>query len=121
MMPRAYLLLVGAAALLGVLAVATPSLPPRSIDQGDAALVFAERACLDYDVTPDTVAYDTCVSRATKAFEHGEPDIAYMQARATREAREACLSNGLASETPSFTQCVKNQSEKRANSSTLSR
>ena len=115
MVSRAHLLIVGAAGLLGVLAVATPSPPPHAVDQAGGVRVFAERACLDYDLTPGTAAYETCVSRAAKAFEQGEPDVAYMQARATREARDACLSNAL--EPPNFTQCI----VKRANSSTLTR
>jgi hypothetical protein len=121
MLARAHLLIVGATVLLGVLAVAAPPFPPRPVGQGDGAVVFAERACLDYDVTPGTVAYEICVSRAAKAFEQGEPDVAYMQARATREARDVCLSNGLQPQTPGYTQCVVIQSEKSAQPSMLMR
>jgi hypothetical protein len=72
-----------------------------SRDQADAqsgqALAFAEHACLEYGVTPGTRTFERCVVGAAKAFDRGEPDIAYAEARVARAAREACKS---ADETP---------------------
>src|SRR6267154_186080 len=95
-MHRARLIVVATAGSLAV-ATATPYRPANA--QVAQARIFAERACLDYGVTPSTAAHESCVTRATRAFERGEPDIAYMQARVTRDAREACLSYGLPMET----------------------
>ena len=65
--------------------------PRQAADaQSGQALVFAEHACLDYGVTLNTAAFESCVTRASRAFDRGEPDLAYMQARLTREARNAC-------------------------------
>lgn len=65
-----------------------------SRDQADAqsgpALAFAEHACLDYGVTPGTPTFEHCVVSAAKAFDRGEPDIAYAEARTARASREAC-------------------------------
>lgn len=66
-------------------------------DQADAqsgqALAFAEHACLEYGVTPGTRTFEQCVVSATKAFDRGEPDIAYAEARIARAGREACASS----------------------------
>lgn len=68
-----------------------------SRDQVDAqsgqALAFAEHACLEYGVTPGTQAFERCVVGAAKAFDRGEPDVAYAEARAARASREACKSS----------------------------
>ena len=45
--------------------------------------------------------------------DRGEPDVAYMQARATRDARESCLSQGLPPQTPDYRHCVTDQIGKR--------
>jgi hypothetical protein len=69
--------------------------PPR--DQADAqsgqALAFAEHACLEYGVTPGTQTFEQCVVSAARAFDRGEPDVAYAEARVARAAREACTSS----------------------------
>src|SRR5262245_7968993 len=113
-MPRQILLIVATAGLLGGLALATetPYRPARA--QSGPSLVFAERACLDYGVQPGTTAFESCVSRAARAFDRGEPDIAYAQARLTRDAREACLSSGLPADTPGYRQCMAGQIERRS-------
>lgn len=67
-----------------------------SRDQVDAqsgqALAFAEHACLEYGVTPGTQTFERCVVSAAKAFDRGEPDVAYAEARVARASREACKS-----------------------------
>lgn len=68
-----------------------------SRDQADAqsaqSLAFAEHACLEYGGTPGTRTFERCVVGAAKAFDRGEPDIAYAEARVARAAREACTSS----------------------------
>ena len=61
--------------------------------QSGQALAFAEHACLEYGVTPGTRTFERCVVGAAKAFDRGEPDIAYAEARVARAAREACTSS----------------------------
>ena len=93
------MLVVATAGLLGGLAIATAT-PYRSASaQSGQSLVFAEHACLEYGVTPHTAAFESCVSRAARAFDRGQPDVAYMQARWTRDAHDACLSDGVSPET----------------------
>jgi hypothetical protein len=62
-------------------------------DQVDAqsgqALAFAEHACLEYGGTPGTRIFEQCVAGAAQAFDRGEPDVAYAEARVARAAREA--------------------------------
>ena len=48
-------------ALSGV-AIAAATLRPAANAQSGQALVFAERACLDYGVTPHTAPFESCVS-----------------------------------------------------------
>lgn len=68
-----------------------------SRDQVDAqsrqALAFAEHACFEYGVTPGTQTFERCVLNAAKAFDRGEPDVAYTEARVARASREACMSS----------------------------
>jgi hypothetical protein len=114
-------LVIAAAGLLGGLAIATstPYRPANALS--GPSLVFAEQACLDYGVTPHTTAFEGCVSRAAGAFDRGQPDVAYMQARSTRDARAACLSYGLSPETLGFHQCEATQIDQRMNRKTLIR
>ena len=96
-----------------------PSTPgPAANAQSGQALVFAERACLDYGVTPHTAPFESCVEGASRAFDRGEPDLAYMQARSTREARDACQSYGVAPDTLGYRQCIARQVEQRMNRTT---
>jgi hypothetical protein len=62
--------------------------------QSGQSLVFAEHACLEYGVTPGTQIFERCVVSAAKAFDRGEPDVAYAEARVARAAREACKTSG---------------------------
>ena len=100
---------------LGGVAIAAAMPHPAANAQSGQALVFAERACLDYGITPNTAVFESCVERASRAFDRGEPDLAYMQARSTREARDACLSYGVAPDTLGYRQCVARQVEQRMN------
>jgi hypothetical protein len=81
-----------------------------SRDQVDAqsgqALAFAEHACLDYGVTPATRTFERCVVGAAKAFDRGEPDLAYAEARVARAAAEACQSSGKAPDTAGDNACA---------------
>jgi hypothetical protein len=118
---RQRMLVVATAGLLGGLAIAAATPSPSANAQSGESLVFAERACLDYGVTPHTAAFESCVSRAASAFDRGQPDVAYMQARATRDANNACLSYGLSAETLGYRQCVATQIDQRMNRKTLIR
>jgi hypothetical protein len=62
--------------------------------QSGQSLAFAEHACLEYGVTPGTRTFERCVVSAAKAFDRGEPDLAYAEARTARATREACTPNG---------------------------
>jgi len=119
-MIRQHLAIIAAAALLGGLAVGAPT-PPPAVAQTGQALVFAERACLDYGVTPGTSAFEGCVKRAARAFDRGEPDLAYMQARVTRDARDRCLAGGLPPDTLSYKQCVAAEVEEHSKGTRLIR
>ena len=120
-MTRPQLLVIATAGILGSLAVATTTFHQPANAQAFQARVFAERACLDYGIAPSTTAYESCVARAARAFERGEPDIAYMHARATRDAREACLTYGVQPETLGYQQCVATQVERRISPTMLIR
>ena len=111
MTPRILVIALGGVAI----AAATPYLYPTANAQSGQALVFAERACLDYGVTPNTAPFESCVERASRAFDRGEPDLAYMHARSTREARDACASYGVAPDTLGYGQCVARQVDQRIN------
>jgi hypothetical protein len=82
--------------MLAVGGLTMAAIAPR--DQADAqsgqALAFAEHACLEYGVTPGTQTFERCVVSAAKAFDRGEPDLAYAEARVARAAKEACKSSG---------------------------
>ena len=115
---RQRLLVVATAGLLGGLAIATATPNQPANAQSGPSLVFAEHACLDYGVTPRTAAFESCVSRAANAFDRGQPDVAYMQARSTRGANDTCLSHGLSPETLGYRQCVATEVDQRMNKTT---
>lgn len=117
---RQNLLVVATAALLGGLAITTAT-PYQSNAQSGQSLVFAEHTCLEYGVTPYTAAFEGCVSHAARAFDRGQPDVAYMQARSTRDAHDACLSYGLSPETLGYHRCIATQIDQRMNRTTLIR
>ena len=100
--------------LIGLGGLALAAIAHQSADaQSGQALVFAERACLDYSVPPATPAFEGCVARAARAFDRGEPDIAYTQARMTRDARDACQTYGAAPDMLGYSQCVATQVDRR--------
>ncbi len=115
---RQRMLVAATAGLLGGLAIGTAMPYQPANAQSGPSLVFAEHACLDYGVTPHTPAFESCVSRAASAFDRGQPDVAYMQARATRDAHATCLSYGLSPETLGYRQCVATQADQRMNKTT---
>ena len=112
---RQKMLVVATAGVLVGLAIATATPYHPASAQSGQSLVFAEHACLEYGVTPHTPAFESCVSRAARAFDRGQPDVAYMQARTTREARDACLSYGVSPETLGYQQCIATQVDRRIN------
>lgn len=91
---------------VGGLAMAAISSGDRADAQSGQALAFAEHACLEYGVTPGTQTFERCVMGAAKAFDRGEPDIAYAEARVARAAREACKSSGKAASATSGSACA---------------
>jgi hypothetical protein len=81
--------------------------------QSGHALAIGEHTCVEYGVTPGTAAFESCVARTSRAFERGEPDVAYTQARLTRDARNVCLSYGIEPDTLGYRACVATQVEGR--------
>ena len=94
--------------MLAVGGLTMAAITPR--DQADAqsgqSLAFAEHACLEYGVTPGTRTFERCVVSAAKAFDRGEPDLAYAEARVARAAREACTTSGKSSVAPGDIPCA---------------
>lgn len=74
--------------------------------QSGQAVVFAEHTCLEYGVTPGTRTFERCINGAARAFDRGEPDLAYAEARGARAAREACRSSGAATSTIGGNACA---------------
>jgi hypothetical protein len=101
-MLRYNLLMVSAAAL----AIAVVGSRDQVGAQSGQALAFAEHACLEYGVTPGTRTFEDCVANAAKAFDRGEPDLAYAEARVARAARVACDSPGKAPRTVNGSACA---------------
>ncbi|MDP2334700.1 MAG: hypothetical protein Q8M19_28820 [Reyranella sp.] len=97
---------------LGSLAAA--SLPLSVQAQSGDALVRAEYACSEYGVRPNSAAFNACVNRTARAFDRGDPEIAYRTARTAGEARDVCLSYGLPPTTLGYRQCVANSLENLA-------
>jgi hypothetical protein len=98
---------------LGGLAIVAVA-PRHGADaQSGQALAFAEHACFEYGVTPHTKIFESCVVRAARAFDRGEPDLAYSHARLTRDAGDACRSYGLAPDAQRYGDCVATQVDRR--------
>jgi hypothetical protein len=79
---------------VGGLTMAAIAPRDRADAQSGQSLAFAEHACLEYGVTPGTQTFERCVVSAAKAFDRGEPDLAYAEARVARAGREACKASG---------------------------
>ena len=76
----------------GLTMAAITSRDPADAQSGQA-LAFAEYACVEYGAAPGTKIFERCVVNAAKAFDRGEPDIAYAEARVARAGRQACGSS----------------------------
>lgn len=100
--------------IIGALALMAAALP-RAHTQTGQALILAEQVCLENGVTPSTAAFEGCVARAALAFDRGQPDVASRQARATRDAREVCLSYELSPESLGYRHCVTTEVERALN------
>ena len=81
------------------------------------ALAKAENTCLDYGVGPSSVGFDTCVGRAARAYELGNPAAADADARKVTDARQTCLSYDIDPMTLGYRQCMANETSKIALSS----
>ena len=99
-------------ALAGMAIAATVPRYPADAQSGQS-LVFAEHACLEYRVPPHTAVFESCVERAARAFDRGQPDLAWMQARLTRDAGQVCGANGHASDTSDYRRCVAAELDRR--------
>ncbi len=103
---------VAAAVVLGAIAgcaiaVVAPAAPVSAESR-------AERMCINHGVTPNSAAYEQCVSRVTRAFEWGEPEMAYSLARISRDAKTTCLGYGLQPQARGFQACVDNEIDARS-------
>lgn len=99
-------------ALAGMAMAAT--LPRNQADaQSGQSLVFAEHACLESKVPPHTAAFESCVERAARAFDRGQPDLAWAQARLTRDAGQACRADGDGSDKVAYVRCVAAELDRR--------
>jgi hypothetical protein len=85
--------------------------------QSGDALAKAENTCLDYNVGPNSVAFDTCVGRTARAYDRGYPAAAAAEARNVAEARETCLSYDIEPMTLRYRQCMANETNQIALSS----
>jgi hypothetical protein len=81
--------------------------------QSGHSLAIGEYTCVEYGVMPGTAAFESCVVRASRAFERGEPDLAYAHARLTRDAQSACLSDGIEPGAIGYRACIATQVERR--------
>ena len=79
-----------------------------------AAQTRAERTCMNIGVLPNSTAFEQCVARATRAYEWGEPEIAYTLARITRDARDTCLSDGNQPQGAGYQACMDREIEARS-------
>jgi|GEM_PF-765189 len=93
---------------LAVGGLAAAIVPLSAQAQSGDALVRAEYACSENGVPPNSAAFNACVVRTARAFDRGEPEIAYRTARTTGEARDICLSYGLPPHTLGYQQCIAN-------------
>ncbi|CAN5432234.1 hypothetical protein BH10PSE6_BH10PSE6_30440 [soil metagenome] len=93
------------------------ALPLAVRAQSGDALAKAEYTCLEHDVGPNSVGFDTCVGRAARAYDLGNPTAADAEARKVTEARQTCLSYDIEPMTLGYRQCMANETSKIALSS----
>jgi hypothetical protein len=98
---------------LGSLAIAATPLANSHAQSGDA-LANGELICRQYGVRTGTAAFDTCVSRAAWAYDRGEPGLAALEAQRVGDARNICLSYGLAPQSLGYRECVATEIDRRA-------
>src|SRR6266481_8234222 len=98
---------------LGSLAIVAVPLASSHAQSGDA-LVNGEMTCREYGVRAGTAAFDTCVNRAAWAYDRGEPGLAAREAQRISDARNICLSYGLAPQTMGYRECVATETDRRA-------
>jgi hypothetical protein len=101
---------------LGSLAIAATPLANSHAQSGDA-LANGELICRQYGVRTGTAAFDTCVSRAAWAYDRGEPGLAALEAQRVGDARNICLSYGLAPQSLGYRECVATEIDRRASRS----
>jgi hypothetical protein len=101
---------------LGGFAVVS-ALPFAVRAQSGDALAKAENICLENNVGPNSVAFDTCVGRTARAYYRGDPAAAAAEARKVTEARETCLSYDIEPMTLGYRQCMANETNQIALSS----
>lgn len=94
-------------------AVATV-LPLAARAQSGDALAHAENLCLEQGIGPYSVPFETCVSRAARAYDLGEPEVAAAEARKVSDASKACLSYDIEPMTLGFRQCMANETSRIA-------
>jgi len=82
--------------------------------QSGDALAHAEQLCLVNGVGPYSVAFDTCVARAARAYDRAEPGLAVSEAQRIADARQTCLSYDIDPMTLGFHQCVASESRPRS-------
>jgi len=86
---------------------------PLSVQaQSGDALAHAENICLEHGVGPYSVPFETCVSRAARAYDRGEPDLAALEARKVSDASKACLSYDIEPMTLGYRQCLANETSR---------
>jgi len=82
--------------------------------QSGDALAHAENICLGHGIGPYSVPFETCVSRAARAYDRGDPDLAAAEARKAGDAGKACLSYDIEPMTLGFRQCMANETSRIA-------
>jgi hypothetical protein len=85
------------------------TLPFAARAQSGDALAHAENICLEHGLGPHSVAFETCVSHAARAYDRGEPERAAVEARKVGDAAQACLSYDIEPMTLGYRQCLANE------------
>jgi len=101
------------AAAIGVIGASTVALAAQPIPPVSSP-AQAESACASEGITRNTLGYEQCVARVTRAFDWGEPEMAYKIAHIAAEARASCLAEGVAPQTHRYEACVSNEMDARS-------
>ena len=103
---------ITAAVTAGAIGIGTPPsvLPAPSV----AAEPQASRTCINHGLLPNSVAYEQCVSRVTRAFEWGEREMAFTLARIARDAKSLCINSGVQPASAGFQSCMDREIEARS-------